>query len=85
MLTLKNDRAPVLEPQRSLPCAGEYDVLVVGGGIAGYAAGVAAARQGCKTLVVERESALGGLATLGHVCLYLPLSLACMLIERWLG
>lgn len=67
MLALSHDRAPVLEPQRSLPCAGEYDVLVVGGGIAGYAAGVAAARQGCKTLVVERESALGGLATLGLV------------------
>lgn len=67
MLALSHDRAPVLEPQRSLPCAGDYDVLVVGGGIAGYAAGVAAARQGCKTLVVERESALGGLATLGLV------------------
>ena len=57
MLTLKNDRAPVLEPQRSLPCAGEYDVLVVGGGIAGYAAGVAAAASAISAGPVAALSA----------------------------
>lgn len=70
--TQRNGR--VIDPERELPCLGEYDVLVAGGGIAGFGAAVAAARHGCKTLVVERESALGGLATLGLV--NIPLDVA---------
>lgn len=38
----------------------EYDVVVCGGGAAGPAAAVAAAREGAKTLLVERDSHLGG-------------------------
>ena len=57
----------VFEPERVLEVDGEYDVLVVGGGVAGFGACVAAARAGGKTLVIERESALGGLATVGLV------------------
>lgn len=45
----------------------EYDVLVAGGGIAGAMAAVAAAREGCRTLLVEHQGALGGMATLGLV------------------
>lgn len=45
----------------------EYDVLVAGGGIAGTMAAVAAAREGCRTVLLEREGALGGMATLGLV------------------
>ena len=41
----------------------DCDVLVVGGGSAGLAAGVAAARQGARTLLVERHGFLGGMAT----------------------
>ncbi len=37
-----------------------YDVIVVGGGFAGSAAALAAARGGAKTLLVERINALGG-------------------------
>lgn len=51
----------------------EYDVIVCGGGIAGVSAALAAARNGANTLLIEREYALGGLATLGLVCVYLPL------------
>lgn len=40
-----------------------YDVIVAGGGPAGVAASVAAARKGCKTLLIERGSCLGGMAT----------------------
>ena len=61
------------EPARQLPVSGEYDVLVCGGGIAGIAAALAAARGGARTLLIEREFALGGLATLGLVTIYLPL------------
>jgi len=52
---------------------GKTDILVVGGGIAGIAAAVAAARNGKKVTLVEKACVLGGLATLGHVCIYLPL------------
>jgi len=37
-----------------------YDVVVVGGGTSGVAAGIAAARVGAKTLIIERVGALGG-------------------------
>jgi len=39
------------------------DVLVAGGGSAGLAAAVAAARSGARTLLVERQGVLGGMAT----------------------
>jgi hypothetical protein len=45
----------------------EYDVLVVGGGNAGCAAAIAAARLGQKTLLVERYGFLGGTATAAMV------------------
>lgn len=45
----------------------EVDVLVVGGGSAGAVAGIAAARQGLRTLVVESRESLGGYATNGYV------------------
>ena len=49
------------------PIYGEYDVVVVGGGMAGVGAAVAAGRAGAKTILVENTSALGGLATMGLV------------------
>lgn len=45
----------------------QYDVLVVGGGNAGCAAAIAAARHGAKTLLVERYGFLGGTATAAMV------------------
>ena len=55
------------------PVAAEYDVLVAGGGIAGIAAALSAARCGAKTMLLERGFMLGGLATAGLVTIYLPL------------
>ena len=46
---------------------GRYDVLVVGGGNAGCAAALAAARSGARTLLVERYGFLGGTATAAMV------------------
>lgn len=49
-----------------------YDVIVVGGGMAGVGAALAARRQGKRVLILEKASYLGGLATLGLVVLYHP-------------
>ncbi|MGZ3517494.1 MAG: FAD-dependent oxidoreductase [Vulcanimicrobiaceae bacterium] len=45
----------------------EYDVMVIGGGNAGCAAAIAAARHGARTLLVERYGFLGGTATASMV------------------
>lgn len=54
----------------AVPVLGSYDVVVVGGGTAGAPAGIAAARQGAKTLVVEQLSTLGGVGTAGAISSY---------------
>lgn len=45
----------------------KYDVVVLGGGIAGFHAAVASARTGVKTLLIERNGTLGGVTTMGMV------------------
>ncbi len=56
---------------RSIPVTAAYDVVVCGGGPAGWVAAVSAARNGCKTALIERYGFLGGMATAGLV---VPLS-----------
>ena len=63
----------VTEREKQIPVAGEADVVVIGGGLAGVSAALAAARAGAKVILLEKSIVLGGLATLGHVCIYLPL------------
>jgi len=53
-----------------LPVWGDFDVVVVGGGTAGAPAGIAAARAGAKTLIVECRDMLGGVGTDGMVTGY---------------
>ena len=45
---------------------GSYDVVVCGGGTAGCFAAIAAARQGVKTLLIERSFTVGGMLTVGE-------------------
>ncbi len=51
------------EPSRRIPVVRTADVLVAGGGPAGIGAALGAARAGAKTLLVERNGFLGGVAT----------------------
>jgi hypothetical protein len=49
--------------QRRIPIRHEVDVFVAGGGPAGVAASVAAARQGCSVFLAERQNCFGGMGT----------------------
>lgn len=51
------------EAPRTIPVTADVDVVVAGGGPAGWAAAVAAARTGARTLLIERYGYLGGMAT----------------------
>lgn len=50
-----------------------YDIAVCGGGFAGISAALAAAREGKRVILFEKEYILGGLGTAGLVTIYLPL------------
>jgi len=69
--TRPTQKLPTVEQDaRAVPVLGNYDVVVIGGGTAGAPAGIAAARQGAKTLVVEYLSGLGGVGTAGAISKY---------------
>ena len=53
------------EPAQDVPIVEETDVVVCGGGPAGVAAALAAARQGVKTRLIELHGCLGGVWTTG--------------------
>lgn len=63
----------ITEKSRTLPVIENYDVIVVGGGMAGIAAAVSAARMSARVCLIEKYCAVGGLATLGNVTIWLPL------------
>lgn len=59
-------------PARELPVVAETDVLVAGGGPAGVAAALAAARNGARVLLLEQRGFLGGMGTLALVPAFCP-------------
>jgi hypothetical protein len=58
---------------REVPIDDRYDVLVAGGGPAGTAAAITAARRGAKVLLVEATGCLGGMGTSGLVATFGPM------------
>jgi ribulose 1,5-bisphosphate synthetase/thiazole synthase len=48
------------EPAKTIPILTETDILVVGAGPSGLSAAIAAAREGVKTVLVERYGCFGG-------------------------
>ena len=55
----------ITAPAQQLPVCGTYDVIVAGGGPAGFAAALRAAREGCQVLLLEKNECLGGIWTAG--------------------
>jgi hypothetical protein len=53
----------IIEASKNIPILAETDILVVGSGPAGLAAAVSAAREGVKTMLVERYGCFGGAIT----------------------
>lgn len=53
------------EPARDIPLLPPMDVVVCGGGPAGAGAALAAARNGARTMIIEKEICLGGMSTAG--------------------
>jgi len=68
-----------------LPVSAVVDVAVVGGGPAGCAAAIAAAREGAATLLVEQFGFLGGMATAALVPAWCPFSDRRTCIVRGIG
>ena len=62
--------ATIHSGRQTLPVLGRYDVVVVGGGTAGAPAGIASAKSGAKTLVLEYLHELGGVGTTGLIGIY---------------
>ncbi|MBO5647931.1 MAG: FAD-dependent oxidoreductase [Kiritimatiellae bacterium] len=65
----------VFRPMCEVPIFHKTDVVVVGGGPAGFSAAIAASRQGAKVALVERYGSLGGLFTNGLVLLFMATSI----------
>ncbi len=55
-------------PETRISVAAEADIVVVGGGPAGFGAAMRAARSGVKTLLIDRFGGPGGAATSGYMC-----------------
>ena len=75
---------------KTIPVKKQYDVIVCGGGVAGVAAAVSAAKNGLSTLLLEKSNILGGLGTLGLINLFVPMcngrgmQIIFGLAEKWL-
>ncbi|WP_080831731.1 FAD-dependent oxidoreductase [Cohnella massiliensis] len=57
--------------ERTVPIHDSADVVVIGGGPAGTAAAISAARSGRKTILLEHSGQLGGMGTLGNVSIFM--------------
>ncbi|SDW98529.1 FAD-dependent oxidoreductase [Paenibacillus sp. CF384] len=59
--------------ERQIETHAHADVVVIGGGPAGTAAAIGAARSGKKVVLLEKSAQLGGMGTLGNVSIFMPI------------
>ena len=67
---LSVDHKVVIQLESQIPIADRVDVIVAGGGIAGLSAAVGAGRTGAKTLLIEGQGFIGGIATASLMTLW---------------
>lgn len=72
-------------PAEEIEVSCEVDVLVAGGGPAGVAAAIAAARSGARTLLIEQRGFLGGMGTVALVPAFCPYSDGEKAVVRGIG
>ncbi|MFA4944554.1 MAG: FAD-dependent oxidoreductase [Lentisphaeria bacterium] len=65
------DKGKVVQWRQELPVRHDVDVFVAGGGPAGIAAAVAAARQGAQVFLAEGQACFGGMGTSGLVPVFM--------------
>lgn len=70
---VSGDAHTIVEPARKLPVCTQADVVVCGGGPAGVAAALAAARSGARVIVIEQSGCLGGIWTAGLLSYWLDI------------
>ncbi|MBM7567820.1 FAD-dependent oxidoreductase [Paenibacillus sacheonensis] len=57
---------------RNVETYSHSDVVVIGGGPAGTAAAISAARSGKRVVLLEKSAQLGGMGTLANVSIFMP-------------
>ncbi|WP_339223983.1 FAD-dependent oxidoreductase [Paenibacillus sp. FSL H8-0332] len=72
-------------PAEDIAVSHEVDVLVAGGGPAGVAAAISAARSGARTLLIEQRGFLGGMGTVALVPAFCPYSDGEKAVVRGIG
>ena len=73
------------EPAREISVCAEADVVVVGGGPGGHSAAIAAARNGARTVLLERYGHLGGMATGGILGMFVGATLLALGYQIFMG
>lgn len=72
-VALADDAQAIAEPARKTRVCAQADVVVCGGGPAGVAAALAAARSGARVIIVEQAGCLGGIWTSGLLSYWLDI------------
>lgn len=73
------------EFHRKVETYASADVIVIGGGPAGTAAAISAARLGKKVILLEKSAQLGGMGTLGNVSVFMPIGNVTGIYREMIG
>jgi FAD dependent oxidoreductase len=67
---LSDDHKVVTQLESQIPIVDRVDVVVAGGGVAGLSAAIGSGRTGAKTLLIEGQGFIGGIATASLMTLW---------------